>query len=53
MCLEPVLHNKDGPLQQEARPPQQRVAPHSPQLEKARAQQRRPDAAKNKYIFKK
>ena len=28
-------------------------SPRSPQLEKAHAQQRRPDAAKNKYVKKK
>ena len=51
--LEPVLRNKK-PLQWEARTPQQRVAPRSPQLEKARVQQQRPNAAKNKinkFIF--
>ena len=46
-CLEPVFR-KEKPLQWEARAPQQRVAPWSPQPEKAHAQQRRPNAAKNK-----
>ena len=36
------------PLQREARAPHRRVAPSSPQLEKACAQQQRPNAAKNK-----
>ena len=58
MHLEPVSHNywarvpraraqqQEKPLQWEA--PQRRVAPRSLQLEKARAQQQRPNAAKNK-----
>ena len=39
---------QEKPPQWEARALQQRVAPHSLQLEKARAQQWRPNAAKNK-----
>ena len=39
---------QEKPLQWEARAQQQRVAPCSPQLEKALVQQRRPNAAKNK-----
>ena len=46
--LEPMLHNKEKPLQWEAHAPQRSVAPLSPQLEKACAQQQRPKAAKNK-----
>ena len=41
---------QEKPLQWEARAPQRRVAPRSPQLEKARTQQRRPNTAKNKLI---
>ena len=49
-CLEPMLHNKEKPPQWEAHTPQRRVAPasRSLQLEKAGAQQQRPNAAKNK-----
>ena len=43
---------QEKPLQWEACVPQQRVAPRSPQLEKACAQQRGPNAAKNKQINK-
>ena len=48
--LEPVLYNKEKPPQREAHAPQRTVAPHSPQLEKACVQQRRPNAVKNKKI---
>ena len=37
---------QEKPPQQEAHAPQRRVTSHSPQLDKARAQQRRPNAAK-------
>ena len=43
-CLEPVLHNKRRLLTTS------KSSPHSLQLEKAHTQQRRPNAAKNKYI---
>ena len=46
--LEPVLRHKEKPPQWEACAPQQKSSPRSPQLEKARAQQRRPNAAKKK-----
>ena len=39
---------QEKPPQWEACTPQRRVAPCSPQLEKARAQQWRPNSAKNK-----
>ena len=39
---------QEKPTQWEARAPQQKSSPRSPQLEKARAQQQRPNAAKNK-----
>ena len=39
---------QERPLQGEARAPQQGVATRSPQLERARVQQRRPNTAKNK-----
>ena len=38
--LEPVLHNKRSP------PTAMKSSPYSPQLEKARAQQQRPNTAK-------
>ena len=54
-ATKPVRHNywahamqQEKPLQWEARVPQRRVAPRSLQLEKAHAQQRRPNTAKNK-----
>ena len=53
VCLEPVLRNKRN-HRNEKPVHRNRVAPCSPQLEKACAQQRRPNAAKNKLInFKK
>ena len=39
---------QEKPLQWEVSAPQWRVAPRSPQLERARTQQRRPNTAKNK-----
>ena len=48
MRLEPMLRNKEKPPQWEALAPQQRVDPHLLQLEKARVQQWRPNAAKKK-----
>ena len=45
-ALEPVLRNKEKPPQWEARAPHGRAVPCLLQLEKARAQQRRPNAAK-------
>ena len=39
---------QEKPLQWEAHEPQRSIAPRSLQLEKARAQQQRPSAAKNK-----
>ena len=45
--LEPVLSKQEKPPR-EAWAPQWRVVPHSPQLEKAHAQQWRPSTAKNK-----
>ena len=44
---------QEKPSQREARAPQRRTAPHSPQLEKGCAQQWRPNAAKNKILKKK
>ena len=44
---------QEKPPQREAQAPQWRVAPRSLQLEKAHAQQQRPNAAKNKKIKKK
>ena len=61
LCSRAVSHNywarapracalqQEKPPQWEARAPQQ-SSPRSPQLEKARVQQRRPNAAKNKLI---
>ena len=46
--LEPVLHNKRS--HHNEKPAHHKSSPHWPQLEKARAQQRRPNAAKNKLI---
>ena len=58
-ALEPVSHNywahvpracapqQEKPPQWESYAPQQRVAPRSPQLEKAHTQQWRPNTAKN------
>ena len=46
MCATYVILN----FLREARSPQQRPAPRSPQLEKARVQQRRPNADKNKQV---
>ena len=48
--LESMLRNKRH--QRSAKPTTRQLgsSPHSPQLEKARAQQQRPSAAKNKYI---
>ena len=43
VCLEPVLHNKRSHCNEKC----------SPQLEKARVQQRRPSTAKNKLKEKK
>ena len=43
-------YQAERPPQWEARAPQQKSSPCSPQPEKARAQQRRPSAAKNKYV---
>ena len=45
--LEPVLCNKRSHCNEKPAP-QRRVAPRSPQLEKAHVQQRRPNAAKSK-----
>ena len=45
--LEPVLRN-EKPLQWEAPRTAKKSSPRSPQLEKVHAQQRRPNAAKNK-----
>ena len=65
VCLEPVLCQQEKPTQQAACARQLESSPHSPQLEKAQAQQQRPNAAKNgqmkftkflrfkKYFFKK
>ena len=41
VCLEPVLHNKRSHCSEKSNP-------HSPQLEKTRMQQQRPNAAKKK-----
>ena len=46
--LEPVLHNKISRLNEKPVHCKERVAPALSQLEKARAQQRRPKTAKNK-----
>ena len=46
-CLEPVLHNK-GSHRNEKPTHMRKSSPYSPQLEKARMQQQRPNAAKNK-----
>ena len=48
-CLEPALRNERS-HGNEKLSPQQRGAPCSTQLEKARTQQQRPNAAKNKII---
>ena len=45
--LEPVLHNKEDTAMRSPRTPT-KSSPRSPQLEKARMQQQRPNAAKNK-----
>ena len=50
-ALEPVLCNKRS-YHMRSLTTQPESSPHSPQLEKARAQQQRPSAAKNKYILK-
>ena len=46
MCLEPMLCNKRSHRNESS--PATKSSPHSPQLEKARVQQRRPNTAKNK-----
>ena len=43
---------QETPPQRETHAPQLESSPSSPQLEKAREQQQRPSATKNKYIFK-
>ena len=50
-CLEPVLCNKRSHLMRSLHTAT-KSSPRSPQLERAREQQRRPNAAKNKYINK-
>ena len=52
-CLEPVLCSKRSHGNVKPVHRNKKSSPRSPQVEKARAQQRRPNAAKNKYIKKK
>ena len=46
-CSRACAPQQEKPPQWGAHAPQQRIAPLSPELEKARVQQRRPNAAKN------
>ena len=49
--LKPGFHNKRS--HRAEKPVHLKTSPHSPQLEKTHAQQRRPNAAKNKLLKKK
>ena len=51
-ATEACALQQEKPLQWEASAPKPESSPHSPQLEKACAQQWRPSAAKSKYINK-
>ena len=50
LCARARAPGQEKPPQEEAHVPRLERSPHSPQLEKARTQQRRPSAAKNKGV---